>query len=596
LNAGSLEAGLQDERFGALQLGSLPLFEKLAPDALRAVADCLEVLWLPAGQNLFQEGDEPDALYVLAAGALAVLLRTPDVPETEPHAWRWLGRVNAGETVGEMALLSGKKRNATVRALRDSEVLRFKRSDFEALMSTHAPAMLHVGRLAFQRLEAIRGQDAHRPRTGKAFALVPLTAGVDMQEFALELVDSLARFGSVALLSEAQFAHLGSSDFHRMEQQHTYLVYLATHGHGSWTELCKRQSDDVLFVASTQTQAELALATSALDPLKTMRLVLRHRAEVALGSAQRWLQHFPNARIHHVRSLADIDRVARFLTANATGLVLGGGGARGFAHLGVIRALREAGLQIDTVAGTSIGAIVAAGVAMEWSDEELYFRYHRSFVQSNPLSDYTLPFVALVAGRRASARLREEYQQTMIEDLALPFFCISSNLSRGDVQEHRRGLLWRALRASIAIPGILPPVFSGGEVLVDGGVINNLPVEIMRRDLHGRLIGVDISGDYAIAAGVEEFDLPPLWRMSLDWFGGKRPRPTILQILLRSGMVNSASKAEQNRRSSDLLIKPPVEQVELMDWKAFDRVIDIGYRHTLQLLERGQLNLVTKGN
>ncbi len=577
-----------DPRFGNIQLAQLPLFQALSTEALAAVAECLEVLWLPAGQDLFKQGDPPDALFILVAGAMAVLLE----PIEKSGALTWLGVVRAGETVGEMALLSGKVRNATVRALRDCEVLRFKRSDFEALMTLQAPAMLHIARVAFQRLEAIRTVSPSARRAGKAFAVVPAALGINVVEFALELADSLARFGTVALVREAQFSSAGTADFHALEQANAYLLYVAEQAHGSWFELCRRQSDEVLwFAIAEQAPIESTRSPVLADALKVQRLVLRHRRDIVPGAAQKWRLACHTSLLHHVCSLADIDRIARFLTGNATGLVLGGGGARGFAHLGVLRALREAGLQIDCVAGTSIGAIVAAGTAMQWSDEELYFRNHRAFVQSNPLADYTLPFVALVAGRRASARLLQEYDQLCIEDMPLPFFCISSNLTDGTVMEHRSGLLWRALRASIAIPGVLPPVFAGGQVLVDGGVINNLPVDVMRRELHGRLIGVDISGDYAIAAKVEEYDSPAIWRMSLDWLRGRKVRPSILQILLRSGMVNSAAKAEQNRRITDVLIKPPVEQIELMDWQAFDRAIDIGYRHTLSLLERGDFQL-----
>ena len=546
------------------------------------------MLWLPAGQDLFKQGDPPDALFILTAGAMAVLLESPDYDPYKPPTW--LGTVRAGETVGEMALLSGKVRNATVRALRDCEVLRFKRSDFETLMTSQAAAMLHIARVAFQRLEAIRTVATGSLRAGRAFAVVPAAPGINVLEFALELADSLARFGSVALLRESEFKNAGTADFHALEQQHAYLLYVAEQAGGSWFELCRRQSDEVMWFAIAEQNPATAIVCAPMlaDALKVQRLVLRHRQDIVAGAAMKWRIACHTSALHHVRTLADIDRIARFLTGNATGLVLGGGGARGFAHLGVLRALREAGLQIDTVAGTSIGAIVAAGTAMQWSDEELYFRNHRAFVQSNPLADYTLPFIALVAGRRASARLRQEYDQLCIEDMPLPYFCISSNLTDGSVKEHRTGLLWHALRASIAIPGVLPPVFAGGQVLVDGGVINNLPVDVMRRDLSGRLIGVDISGDYAIAAKVEEYDSPAMWRMGLEWLRGRRTRPNILQILLRSGMVNSASKAEQNRRLSNLLIKPPVEQIELMDWQAFDRAIDIGYRHTLSLLERGE--------
>jgi NTE family protein len=579
----------QDPRFGELNLRTLSLFAGLDETALATVAERLEVQWLASGTDLFKQGDPPDALYVLLSGALVVLQENA----SGDGAPTWIGQVRAGETVGEMAMLSGKPRTATVRAMRDSEVIRFKRSDFEALVATDPSAMLHIARVAFQRLEATMAGGKKLIRQGSAFAIVPGTrsgsADTELEAFTATLVEGLAHFGSVALISESSAQGQSSGYFHALEQSHRFVVYLATHNSGAWFELCCRQADEVLYLIHSQNgAASLAeLVFPARDRLKRERIVLRHSGQIQSGWASAARSARMGAKIHHVSQAEDIHRIARFMTGNATGLVLGGGGARGFAHLGVIKALREHGLQIDTIGGTSIGAIIAAGVALQWSDEELYFRYRRSFVDNNPLRDYTIPFVALVAGRQATARLKHEYQEILIEDLPIPYYCVSANLTRGVLNEHRHGPLWRALRASVAIPGILPPVFHGGEVLVDGGVINNLPVDVMRRDLPGRVIAIDIAGDYAIKASVEEADLPPVWRMMRDWFRGVRPRPSILQILLRSGMVNSASTAENNRRHSDVMIKPPVDQLELLDWSSFDRAIEIGYRHALQLLEDG---------
>jgi NTE family protein len=587
-----------DPRFGDLELRSLSLFSGLDPSALRVIAERLEVQWIASGTDLFQQNDSADALYVLLSGALAVLHTAPAIGDSIATEAKWVGQVLAGETVGEMAMLSGKPRTATVRAIRDSEVLRFKRSDFEAMMATEPSAMLHIARVAFQRLEASQAGARKRDRQGRTFAIVPTMAAeqnsnsTETQDFAYALSDALGRFGDVALVTQASAGNESSGYFHALEQHSRFLIYVSQQNSGPWFELCRRQADEILHVVPKRALPALGppdahTQNAPRDVLKRERLVLLHTDQILAAQASAWRQAKPGALLHHAGDIDDIERIARFLTGNATGLVLGGGGARGFAHLGVVRALREHGQQIDAVGGTSIGAIVAAGVAMQWSDEELYQRYYASFVATNPLRDYTLPFIALVAGRKVTARLKLQYGDTLIEDLPLPYYCVSANLTRGILKEHRDGPLWRALRASIAIPGILSPVFHEGEVLVDGGVINNLPVDVMRRGLYGRVIAVDIAGDYAIKAQVEESDLPPVWKMMRDWFQGVRPRPSILQILLRSGMVNSASTAENNRKHSDWMIKPPVDQLELLDWQSFDRAIEIGYSHTRMLIEKG---------
>jgi NTE family protein len=268
-------------------------------------------------------------------------------------------------------------------------------------------------------------------------------------------------------------------------------------------------------------------------------------------------------------------------------VVFSGGGARGFAHIGAIRALREAGLTIDAVGGTSIGALMAAGVALEWEDETFHQTFHRALVGSNPLSDYTLPLVSLVAGRKASRLLQREFGDGDIEDLPLPFYCVSADLAHGRAVVHERGQLWRALRSTIAIPGVLPPVCSGGQVLVDGGVIDNLPVAAMRRLNAGPVIGIDIAGQHALATDLDETDLPSIWQLLLQRWRGAPRRPGILRILLRAGMVNSASTAEQNAALSDLMLTPPVDSIDLLAWDRFDDAIEAGYAHVRDRLAAG---------
>jgi NTE family protein len=235
-----------------------------------------------------------------------------------------------------------------------------------------------------------------------------------------------------------------------------------------------------------------------------------------------------------------------------------------------------------------MGGILAAGVAADWSDAELVLRFRRSFVDTNPLSDFTLPFVSLVSGRKVGQLLRRELGEIEIEDLPLPYFCVSSNLTTGRIAVHQHGLLWRWLRASVAIPGVLPPVFHGGEVYVDGGAMNNLPVDVMRAMGRGPVIGVDVGADRAFTTDIEATETPPLWKLLIGRRGLRR-RPNILQILWRSGMVNSATATLLQRSQTDLLLTPALESLDLLDWKSFERAIDIGYRDACERLAGGAL-------
>jgi NTE family protein len=295
-----------------------------------------------------------------------------------------------------------------------------------------------------------------------------------------------------------------------------------------------------------------------------LELALMQRDGITTGAAARWLEQLPVAQHHHLIDRSDVGRLARLLTKRGVGLVLSGGGARGFAHLGVIRALREAHVPIDFVGGSSIGAIIAGGLAMDWSDDAMRECYRRCFVSSNPVNDYTFPFVALTRGRKVSRLLEREYGETMIEDLRRPYFCISANLTTGMAVEHRQGRLAHALRASVAIPGVMPPVIRDHEVLVDGAVINNLPVDVMCKHAPGFVIGCDVGADRG--------------------FGSQRLN--IFQILMRAGMINSNSTAVAQRELADLLLKPALNQIDLLDWLAFDGAIELGYEYARDALEK----------
>jgi NTE family protein len=556
-------------------LGALQMFRGLDRETLSSIAAELEWLSLPGGAILFEAGEQPDAMYIVIAGCLAAY-------SGGEHA-RLLSRIPAGETVGEMGLLSGHARTATIRALRDSDLARLPREAFDRVIVRHPTAMLRIAQLVVERLESVeRPRRTGGPRT---YALLPQSIEVDAGGFATELVTALSEYGRTELVWSVRGADHSSAWFHRFESANDFVVYVADAEPTRWTKLCMRQADALLLLARAEAPARpwpvmpgVARATGA-----RVELVLIGEDRVVPGAAARWRALVPGVDHHHVSSSADVARVARLVTGRAVGLVLSGGGARGFAHIGVVRALREAGMPIDLVGGTSMGAILGAGVAAGWSDAEMVERFHRAFVATNPLNDYTLPIVSLVSGRKVSRLLRQEFGDVAIEDLPLPFFAVSANLTTGRSSVHREGELWRWLRASVAIPGVLPPVFHRGEVHVDGGAINNLPVDVMRAANVGIVIGVDVGSDATFSSDIQDVDLPPLWKL-LGWFRRHKQRPTILQILWRAGMVNSDAATLAGRRLTDLLLQPPLASVDLMNWKAFARAIEAGYRHARERL------------
>lgn len=556
-------------------LAGLSLFADLPPETLDELTARAEVLALAGGTSLFDQDTASDALLVLRWGRLAAWRKEED------GQTRLLGQISPGECVGEVGLILNQPRSATVFALRDSELVSWSRSEFEQLIAHHPAAMLRLTREALKRYAA----SAHRPSGVRCIALLPGTPGVDAGAFAQRLAQALPWLGRARVVGADEARSRGAGWFSRLEQEARGLIYVGDRD-PAWRDRCVRQSDAVLVLADTDDKPSHALPLpQARSPHLPLHLVLLRREAPMPGSTRAWLDAFPDrAMHHHVIDEEDLARCARLLGGQATGLVLSGGGARGFAHIGAVRALRERGIRFDYIGGCSAGAVVGAGFAAGWDEAQLARGMRSAFVDHDPLSDRTLPLVAMSSGRRVSRALRALFGERRIEDLRIPFFCVSTDLTEGSLHVHERDLLWTALRASSALPGLVPPVFHRGRVLVDGGVIDNLPVDQMQRRISGRIVAVDVGGSYRLETTLEETALPSSWLEFLRQWRQKK-YPSIGRILWRAAMVNSEANASRQRRLSSLLLRPPLAGVDLLDWKKFGEVVELGYRDTLRYLQ-----------
>jgi NTE family protein len=563
---------------------------RLAIDCLRACAALADIdaeslerlaaaavqFSLPAGITLFESGTTSDGIYLVIAGRIGVKIAgTPG----------WTAQLRSGELLGELSWLMNAPHSAQLVATRDSELLWLSKALLDDIAARSPRFALAIARLCAQRLyRSTRGSDS-APRA-RVFTIVPNSPDVDAVSFAASLVTELNRIGRAEFVWDVRASSHTVGWFNHIEESNDYVVYLADASSSGWTRQCVRQADLLLLAANVRdtprpwAEALLTITAKTASPVE---LVLLHGEQFAYGHTTRWLESTSASAHHHIVDPADLARLTRLITHRGVGLVLSGGGARGFAHLGVIQALREAQVPIDFVGGASIGAIIAAGASLGWDDAQMRLRYRRSFVDTNPVNDYTFPFIALTRGGKVTRLLRREFGDVLIEDTRLPYFCVSANLTTGRAVEHRRGPLWQALRASVAIPGVMPPVLSGDAVLVDGAAINNLPVDIMKVHAPGVVIACDVGADRPFTADYDAAEQPPFWRMLSRSGSGKR-RINIFQILMRAGMVGGEAGALAQRELADLLLKPPLDDIDLLNWQAFDRAIGIGYEYTAQVL------------
>ena len=572
----------------------LPLFRDLSRKTLNELTEELTWFSLPAGEPLFHQGAHGDALFVLVSGMLSL---TVNDSQGKP---RRIGYIHAGETVGELALLSGEPRSATVTALRDSTLFGLDQAAFQRLIERHPHTSSQVLRMLAERQVRMQGPAALSRQAG-TIALISLDPELSSESFGRRLAERLDRLDppSNELLPtkvlDADAIEITEDRLHELETVHARLIYCAQlYDRGrmlnpAWARRCHRQADYVFALAKPTTYLPGRVVNELIKRREEPRphdLVVIHPAHADLPEIPKpSVLKLPADFQINLKGDGDeqIDRLARLVTGKANGLVLAGGGARGYSHIGVIKALREAGMSIDLVGGASIGSIIAAGVALGWSDDDLYANIKEAFVDSNPVNDYTLPFVALTRGDKVTRRLKRFFGDTRFEQTWHPFYCVSSNLTKGDSHLHQEGELWRSLRASVAIPGILPPMIEQGQVLVDGAVMNNLPTDIMRGFGRGPVIGVDVGQVEALVCNIPDYSHYPKWRSLLRL---KTGAPGISSILVRSATISSESYARTCRELSDLLFTPPVEQIELRAWKTLDYCIECGYRHAMEVLAR----------
>jgi len=582
------------------------LFKNLPHAVIREMMDCTIREYLPSGSVLFREGDTGMDLYILAQGRL----RYEKVGSDGKLS---IGEFQKMELLGELSLFTGEPRSATVIAIRDSELLRVPRELALNILSNHPQALLQVTRIIAERLARARTRSQSNNRNSSSYCILPTSRDIDLTHFLAAVETSAKTFGKVKIVTTDQFLskfpaltelkiekedeHNILDWFQTLESDSQILFYIGTFEDTECTRRFIRQSDRILLVQDDNVPPSVCPLEKYLQDNiqkhKSVDLILLHSQYNTLPKNTIAHLKIRNVSRHYhlnTDTKVTIERMLRGILGKSIGLALGGGGAKGFAHLGVLKSIEESELPIDMVAGTSAGSIFAALVCMGYDSEQSKIQAKNLWVDRDLLNEYTIPVLSLVAGKKYTEAIRDFFGEIQIEDLWIPFFAVSTDLSNSERHTHVKGDLWKAIRASTSLPGIVPPFIEEGIVFVDGGVMDNVPGLLLKEFGAGPVISVDVFGDiypdqdkeltkYFDQSNPGVLDHPIIQLSNLINFKNIfQPKfPPIGDIIIRSILVSSRDRIRQTEKESELFLQIPTNNFGVLEWFSYAKLIELGY-------------------
>ncbi len=579
---------------------------------IRDLAPHLRWLYVPGGERLIRQGDPGNSLFVIVSGRFKYTV------EDENGHTIGEGEFGKGDIIGEMSLLTGEPRSASVYAVRSGQVIRISRDGFREFISRSPEALFHITETIARRLGERNKQAVRYGRKVHTIALVPVTEDFPLTIFSKELSKSLKSFGSTLLVNEGKFWKFLKAEvfpkkketrfnipdllswFAGLEKEYDKVVFeVIPGGDPLWAETSLRQADRILLLAEPGKELKDDSYVWNLIRGNSLSETVQESVIYLEDSYSRWSELelllgklFGQKHILRKNRPGEFDRVARRMESKSVGVALAGGGAKGFAHLGVLRSLNEAGIPVDIIGGTSAGAIMAGLFAMGYDSEETLRLIKEVWIEAKLTRDYTFPFVSLLKGARYSKAIREFFGTRKIETLSIPFLAVACDLTHSRPKVFHEGELWKAIRASTSLPGIFPPFYNEGSLYVDGGLWDNLPGSLVQEKGADILISIDLgtgsqpNKDQTYGSLVEN-KIPGEGPSALQLFGNRflskdqrYSYPNIGELFMRSLLLSSRNNLLHTKEVSDIFVELPVRDFSTFDWDEYRRLYEIGYEYS----------------
>lgn len=577
----------------ATVLRSSGLVDDLGEEELQRLSELLVPHELKAGGVLFEQGAPGETLYLVRRGRLRV--------ERSTDAGRVVvGEVGPGSCVGEMALLSGEPRSATVWATRDTALLGMKRATLERLVQSSPRTGLMLARVVIERAAQWK---APQDPGDWSFALACAEEDPALEAAADAWLETMRRRSRALVLDRIDPSR--PPDLDHLEVLAEHLVFdLRRMDDPEARDWALRQSDRVVVFERDPVSRDPSREREIIEHTRD-NVPLDHVLTAAPPPGRTWPVYgqggFAYQRYRVDGSQASLDRVVRNQTATAIGMALSGGALRGIGHVGVYQAWQESGFVIDRLAGTSAGAMaaacIAAGVDVPGMREGL-----ERFMRASKVQEMGPPFVSLMSGKLIADHLAATLSDLRIEDTPIPVHIVCADLVGARPVAAPAGSLRLLVRASSSLPGVWPPVPFGDALLVDGGLVDNLPASrLLPWAADGFVAAVDISSHFTPAAIDPSAHTVSGWALLRDrlksWiarrFGVERPRAlpnlSAIDTIVRSSTLASQEVFRRNLDTiADLTLRPELPDsalARIASPGAIGEVIESARESTLRVID-----------
>lgn len=527
------------------------------------------------GEEVLKQGEEGSDMYILISGSLSAFI-SKDEKETE------VGFVIAGECIGEMALLGDNVRSASVVTRRNSLLLKVSDHSFREVNTLQkGEPSIQLSKVLIERLKRSNERINTPQKHSKFIALVDVNGHMDSDAFVESFKSYWEGNRSVALIKASELRSMDELEIailiNKLEAKEYVLL---TASDAEDMKRINALSDKTVYFASEVDHKKFeSLNINVLDHDE---LIIAYPDQPK--NLDSWLTHFSAEKVFKFK-LGDqehLERVIRVISETAICLVLGGGGAHGLSILGVVKALQEKNIPIDMICGTSIGSIMGSAFAMNWPYQEIYSKVESDISKKNPLTDYTWPFVSIIKGNKMKKVLRKHFN-TNIELSWKNLLIVASNLSKAKTEVISTGPMDLSIASSIAIPGILPPQLYRKSLLIDGGVLNNLPTDIARNKFKGHVISVDVVSNKKRT--IEHKYKLSNWQLFKNILTGSNKNyvPNTMSTLMKAVTLASTERAHIKEAMSDIYLKPRIKK-GFLAWKEMDAFVSEGYLTTIDAL------------